>query len=162
MSLCILELVEHFQVVEALHVGHMIPLARPIIVALLRTVAQVLLIVVLVALLINMEHNAMNTCKITLSNLIIQGFEQQEDVEASVQFIVYPEQKGCLSGRWEDAEEWIAESLEICSVKPLGNALFINPTDGIRDTLLYETEIVKYLTDWQIEDIISLVYEEMK
>lgn len=100
----------------------------------------------------------METYKITLSNLIIQGFEQQEDVEASVQFIVTPEQKGCLSGRWEDAEEWIPKSLEICSVKPL-QSLIMEDCLGGQHYIPRKNNLLYLLTDEQIEDIIDAVYK---
>ena len=107
-----------------------------------------------------METQCNSTCKITLSNLIIDNRVQVEDVEATVSFIFIQGQKEIIR-EWENSQEYIPDSIDICSVIP-SEFITMEDNEGCHTYIPRKNNMLYLLTDEQIEDIISLVYEEMK
>jgi hypothetical protein len=98
-------------------------------------------------------YSVAQTAKITLSNLVIKGKLQINPVEAKITFIIIPAQAGCLTGAWEDAEESFPEEIEITFVENL-EALTLVDEEGFQYHVSKNNNILKMLTDEQIEDII--------
>jgi hypothetical protein len=107
-------------------------------------------------------YEVAQTAKIILSNLVIKGKLQLNPVEAEITFIVIPAQAGCLTGAWEDAEESFPEEIEITFVENL-EALILVDEEGCHHYIPRKSNksqsfnLLKILTDEQIEDIISAV-----
>jgi hypothetical protein len=101
-------------------------------------------------------YSVAQTAKITLSNLVIKGKLQINPVEAKITFIVIPACAGCLTGAWEDAEESFPEEIEITFVENL-EALILVDEESFQYYSPRKSNLLKMLTDGQIEDIIRAV-----
>jgi hypothetical protein len=101
-------------------------------------------------------YDIAQTVKITLSNLVINGKLQLNPVEAQITFIVIPAQAGCLTGAWEDAEESFPEEIEITFVENLETLILVDE-EGFQYYISKRSNILKMLTEEQIEDIIRAV-----
>lgn len=102
----------------------------------------------------------METCTITLSNLTIDSRTQVEDVEATVSFIFTQGQREIIRD-WEDSQEFIPDSIEICSVVPCA-PIWFRDDEGDDEYISGRHNMLYLLTDEQIEGIIDAVYENVE
>ena len=98
----------------------------------------------------------METCRINPKDLIICTILQID--EATVEFLVYEEQKEIMGRSYEDCQEYIPEEIELVKVVPT-KVTFLDNSVPSSCVTTNPTNVLYLLTDEQIEDIIDAVYE---
>lgn len=91
-----------------------------------------------------------------MSDLTINNKRQISDVEATISFIFTQGQKEIIR-EWEDSQEFVPDSVEICSVVP-SQFIMMEDAEGCHTYIPRKNNMLYLLTDEQIEDIINLVY----
>ena len=78
----------------------------------------------------------------------------------TISFIFTQGQKEIIR-EWEDSQEYIPDSIEICSVIP-SQFIMMEDAEGCHTYIPRKNNMLYLLTDEQIEDIIDAVYENVE